>query len=171
VNAPLQEAAVASQDRYLSAAFSLAERAVAIVVGVLLTLAVLLALSSAVSHAWDAVMQWPQLRGVVRIVDSLLFVLMLLEILQTVRSTLQSHELEATPFLIVGMIAVIRRILVVTLESLEGPADALGAAGPTLPFERAMIELGILAVLVLVLATAIYLLRQAKSRPQVDPAC
>jgi uncharacterized membrane protein (DUF373 family) len=157
---------VASQDRYLFASFSLAERAVAIVVGVLLTLAVLLALSSAVSHTWDAVRQWPQLRGVVRIVDSLLFVLMLLEILQTVRSTLQSHELEATPFLIVGMIAVIRRILVVTLESLEGPADALGATAPTLSFERAMIELGILALLVLVLAIAIYLLRRAKSRPQ-----
>jgi uncharacterized membrane protein (DUF373 family) len=151
-----------NQTDYVSAVFTLVERLVAIVVGLLLSTAIVLAMASAISHALDALMHWPQLRSVVRIVDSLLFVLMLLEILQTVRSTLQSHELEATPFLIVGLIAVIRRILVVTLESLEGPADAVGGATSGLRFEQAMVELGILGGLVLVLAVAIYLLRQAK---------
>jgi hypothetical protein len=73
------------------------------------------------------------------------------------------------------LIAVIRRILVVTLESLEGPADAVGAVTSGLRFEQAMVELGVLGGLVLVLAVAIYLLRQARvalKRPlnAVDPA-
>jgi len=143
------------------AVFSLVERGVAIVIGVILSIAVVLALTGGVLHAWNGLKQWPQLRSLFGLVDSVLFVLMLLEILQTVRSTLESHELAAEPFLIVGLIAIIRRILVVALETSDQPASQ-PVAGSALSFEQAMIELAVLAALMLVLAVAIYLLRQAK---------
>jgi hypothetical protein len=91
---------------------------------------------------------------------------MVIEILHTVRASIQTHQLSSEPFLIVGLIATIRRILVVTLETsdkaTEGPAGAAGA----LSFEHAMIELGILAMLTLVLAIAIYLSRRSRSQGQ-----
>ena len=48
--------------------------------------------------------------------NELLIVLMLVEILHTVRISIRSHVLVTEPFLVVGLIAAIRRILVITLE-------------------------------------------------------
>ncbi len=42
--------------------------------------------------------------------------LMLVEILHTVRISLGSHVLVAEPFLVIGLIASIRRMLVISLE-------------------------------------------------------
>src|ERR1700749_4586107 len=50
-------------------------------------------------------------------IDRLLFVLMVIEILHTVRVSFRSGTLVAEPFLVVGLIASIRRVLVITLES------------------------------------------------------
>ena len=52
-----------------------------------------------------------------RVLDQLLVVLMLVEILHTVRISIRSHILVTEPFLVVGLIASIRRILVITLEA------------------------------------------------------
>jgi hypothetical protein len=49
--------------------------------------------------------------------NELLIVLMLVEILHTVRISIRSHVLVAEPFWVVGLIASIRRILVITLEA------------------------------------------------------
>jgi hypothetical protein len=64
------------------------------------------------------------------------------------------------------MIATIRRILVVTLETSDQPAQAPPNVAPTLSFAHAMIELGVLALLTLVLAIAIYLSRRVKEYGQ-----
>ena len=47
------------------------------------------------------------------LLDRVLFVLILVEIVHTVVLSLQSHRLVAQPFIVVGLIAVIRRILFV----------------------------------------------------------
>jgi hypothetical protein len=52
-----------------------------------------------------------------RVLDQLLSVLMVVEILHTVRISIRSHYLVTEPFLVVGLIASIRRILVITLEA------------------------------------------------------
>jgi uncharacterized membrane protein (DUF373 family) len=137
--------------------FGYMEQAIAVGIGTLLSLAAVLALAGAVTLAWDNVTQWPKIRGLVEIIDRLLFVLMIVEILHTVRASIQARELTTEPFLIVAMIATIRRILVVTLET----SEAQGGTGPAaFPFEHAMIELGILGVLTLILALAIHLSRR-----------
>jgi uncharacterized membrane protein (DUF373 family) len=146
--------------------FEHVERAIEVGIAVILSLTAILALAGAVTLAWDAVAQWPHIRSLFVIVDRLLFVLMVIEILHTVRASIQTHQLSSEPFLIVGLIATIRRILVVTLETSDKATEGPAGAGAALSFEHAMIELGILAMLTLVLAIAIYLSRRSRSQGQ-----
>jgi uncharacterized membrane protein (DUF373 family) len=55
------------------------------------------------------------------LLDQILLVLILVEIVHTVVLSLRSHRLAAQPFIVVGLVAVIRRILV--LLSTYGPKD------------------------------------------------
>lgn len=139
------------------------ERALAVGIGVLLSLAALLALTGAATLAWDGAVQWPQTRSLFGIVERLLFVLMLVEILHTVRASIQSHVLACEPFLVVGIIATIRRILVVTLETSDHPTESTLPLGSMSSFNNAMIELSVLGLLTLVLSVAIYLSRRGKA--------
>jgi uncharacterized membrane protein (DUF373 family) len=139
------------------------ERALAMGIGILLSLAALLALTGAATLVWDGAVQWPHTRSLFGIVERLLFVLMLVEILHTVRASIQSHVLAVEPFLIVGMIATIRRILVVTLETSDRATHDNAALGSAPAFNNAMIELGVLGALTLALAVAIYLTRRSKA--------
>jgi uncharacterized membrane protein (DUF373 family) len=139
------------------------ERALAVGIGILLSLAAFLALTGAATLAWDGAVQWPQTRNLFGVVDRLLFVLMLVEILHTVRASIQSHVLACEPFLIVGMIATVRRILVVTLETSDRPLAINVPLGTMYSFNNAMTELCVLGLLTLVLAVAIYLSRRGKA--------
>jgi uncharacterized membrane protein (DUF373 family) len=70
------------------------------------------------------------------VLNELLIVLMLVEILHTVRISIRSHVLVTEPFLVVGLIASIRRILVISLEmatlTKEGMWSNDGAGIPSL---------------------------------------
>jgi uncharacterized membrane protein (DUF373 family) len=144
------------------------EHALAIGIGVFLSAAALLALTGAATLVWDGVIEWPHTRSLFGIVDRLLFVLMLVEILHTVRASIQTHELAGEPFLIVGMIATIRRILVVTLQTSDRPTESNAVAGSAAAFNNAMIELSVLGLLTLVLAVAIYLSRRTRAKQAVE---
>jgi hypothetical protein len=93
--------------------------------------------------------------------NQLLIVLMLVEILHTVRISVRSHVLVTEPFLVVGLIASIRRILVITLEAAtltkEGSWTSERASDI---FQSSMVELGLLGLMVLVLVVSITLLRR-----------
>lgn len=89
--------------------------------------------------------------------DVMLLVLMMVELAYTVTVSLRGTVLAAEPFLIVGLIAVIRRMLVITI----GDVNAGGARpAPAASLGTQPIELGILTGVVLVLVTSIVLLRQ-----------
>jgi len=88
-----------------------------------------------------------------RLLDSLLLVLMLVEILHTVGISLRQHALTAEPFLMVGLIAVIRRVLVITAE------QAQLTSSPAV-FTLTLWELLLLGFLIVILVTAIFILRQ-----------
>ena len=60
---------------------------------------------------------WTVAAQTLKVLNQLLIVLMLVEILHTVRISIRSHILVTEPFLVVGLIASIRRILVITLEA------------------------------------------------------
>lgn len=146
------------QPSVITALFEKIEHGISVVIGAILIFATLLVLSSAFAQIWSAIKEWPESNRVFEMVDKLLFVLMLVEILHTVRASITSMHLAVEPFLIVGLIATVRRILVVTLQT-SGMATE---DHPAPPFDHSMIELGVLALLTLVLITSIYISRKSK---------
>jgi len=60
------------------------------------------------------------------LLDRALFVLILIEIVHTVVLSLQSHRLIAQPFVVVGLVAVIRRILLLLSASQPPNTTELG---------------------------------------------
>ena len=95
------------------------EHFVYIVLGTLLSAAALLALGGAAIELWHALGNWTRSEAIFSIIDPLLFVLLLIEILHTIRASIRTGNLTPEPFLIVGLIASIRRILVITLQTSE----------------------------------------------------
>lgn len=98
--------------------------------------------------------------GALGLLDTVLLVLMIVEILHTVGISLREHTLVPEPFLVVGLIAAIRRILVITAE------QAAPSAAEATSFRLAMMELGLLTVLIVALAGGII----ALSRWRTDPS-
>ncbi|HEX2943131.1 MAG TPA: phosphate-starvation-inducible PsiE family protein [Rhodopila sp.] len=135
------------------------EHGIYIVLGIVLSLTAIMALINAIGLFWHSAVEQGGGDSLLEIVDRLLFVLMMAEILHTVRVSINSGSLTAQPFLVVGLIASIRRVLVITLESSQTgnqpPAEHHAA------FQAAMIELGVLCALILVMVTSIYLLQRA----------
>ena len=86
------------------------------------------------------------------VLDGLLLIFIFVELLYAVRTSLRSHEIVAEPFLIVGILACIKEIVVLSVE-----AAKLLSNGPE--FARAIVQVGVLGGLVLVLSIAIFVLR------------
>lgn len=100
-------------------------------------------------------------QGLITVFDRILLILMLVELLHTVRISLGSGELRCQPFLIVGLIAAIRRILVVTLQSssLVGTHHVVGEDQTR--WIGSMVELMVLGFLITIMVGAIFVLRKA----------
>ncbi len=145
--------------RRTAGAFLWTEHASYMALGVLLSLAVLLGLGGAAWALVGGLADWSGTRPILLIIDRLLFVLMIVEILHTVRASMRTGALNSEPFLVVGLIATIRRVLVITLESSETTKQAELSSNAQRLFQASMMELGVLAVLILVMVVSIRLLR------------
>ena len=144
-----------------AAGFLWVEHAAYVALGGLLGFAALVALAGT---AWTLVTglgDWTGTHAILQVIDRLLFVLMLVEILHTVRASMKSGELNCEPFLVVGLIATIRRVLVITLKSSETTQDTSFTSGTDKLFHASMTELGVLAFLILVMVVSIRMLRPA----------
>jgi phosphate starvation-inducible membrane PsiE len=126
-----------------------------LIAAVLAVLAILL-LGSTVMALFNAVITGQIRELAIEILDSVLLVMMTMEIVYTVTLSLESHTLVAEPFLIIGAIAAIRRMLVITAESTK-----LELANPD-AFRSTLIELGLLAVIIIAMAGSIYVLRRSQ---------
>ena len=93
-------------------------------------------------------------RSIGRLLDGLLLVLMVVEILHTVGIFLKKRKLVIEPFLAVGIIAAIRRMLIITTEQVH-PTPEHAAA-----FRMTMLELGLLTTMILSFVFCIFLLRR-----------
>lgn len=91
--------------------------------------------------------------NIVMLLDRILLIIIFAEVLYTVQVSFRQHVLQPGPFLVVSLIAVTRRILVLTAE-LPKMAKESGSI-----FYNAMIELGLLTLLILVLVISLYYLR------------
>jgi uncharacterized membrane protein (DUF373 family) len=133
-------------------------------------LGLLLAVAAALGMGGTAILLLHSLQAnadpdsIVIAIDRLLFVLMVIEILHTVRVSFRSGTLVAEPFLIVGLIASIRRVLVITLESSQANQYGKWTTESQAILHATMLELLVLGGLILVMVVSIYLLRRSKLR-------
>ena len=95
------------------------------------------------------------LETVLGVLDRLLLAFIFVELIDTIRVTLRERGIFiAEPFLLVGLIAVVRRILLLTagLEQAASPEQ----------FQNMLIELGVMTGLVIVLTIALYFSRRMR---------
>lgn len=133
-----------------------AESLVLILIGALLVLLAVLMLESSVVNLFHAFQHGRIHEEAIEILDGILLVMMTMEIVYTVAISLEAHALVAEPFLIIGAIAAIRRMLVITATSTKDEHSA-----PEV-FRNTLIELGLLALIVITMALAIYILRKSE---------
>ena len=89
------------------------------------------------------------------VLDSLLIVFILVELLSAVRSTLTERKLVAEPFLLVGIIATIKEIVVVSAFAEKGR-----------DVEKSMLEVGVLGAVLVGLALSTFVLRRKEREPE-----
>jgi uncharacterized membrane protein (DUF373 family) len=92
--------------------------------------------------------------NVVFLLDRILLIIIFVEVLYTVQVSFRQHVLRPEPFLVVGLIAVTRRIFVLTAEMSKLAKDTQEG------FYNAMIELGLLTILIIALVVCLRMLRQ-----------
>jgi hypothetical protein len=90
----------------------------------------------------------------VGLLDRILLILMIVELLYTVQVSFREHALVPEPFLIVGLIAAVRRLLVLTAEFAQLLEKNEGA------FQGAMLELGLLTVMIVALVVSLVVLKR-----------
>ena len=95
--------------------------------------------------------------NIVMLLDRILLIIIFVEVLYTVQLSFRQRVLQPGPFLVVGLIAVTRRILVLTAEvpKLVKEHDV--------NFQNAMIELGLLTFLIVALVFSIRAMRTAEA--------
>jgi uncharacterized membrane protein (DUF373 family) len=91
---------------------------------------------------------------VLDLLDGLLLVFIITELIHTIRTVIEDRVLVSEPFLVVGVVAAIRRLVVVSAESKEvfGTPD----------FGDAMLEIGVLTGVIFFLGVTIFMLRHTE---------
>ncbi|HEU0191142.1 MAG TPA: phosphate-starvation-inducible PsiE family protein [Mycobacterium sp.] len=88
-------------------------------------------------------------------VDRVLIIIIIAELGSTLR-TVRDQEIIAEPFLLIGLIAIIRRILILSAELEQGPSGER--------VRQLLFELGGLSLMILAIGTTILLLRNSAHR-------
>ena len=153
---PHEETAIAAKfsfREWFSRLFTRIEDAIYIGLGLLLA-AVAGALLIAevmffIQYLWAGVLS----DNIVSLLDRILLIIIFVEVLYTVQVSFRQHVLQPGPFLVVGLIAVTRRILVLTAELPKMIEKDVTA------FQNAMLELALLTILILALVFSIRYIR------------
>ena len=144
------------------------ETIIYVVLGVLLSAAAVLGIVGSFHLFANGMRDVNGTAAIFQLIDRLLLVLMLVELLHTVRISIRSHTLVIEPFLIIGLIAIIRRTLVLTLQSEAFTQDLRWTQDVQTHFHAAVVEAGISAMLIVVLVSSIYVIRKTKSEEVMD---
>jgi uncharacterized membrane protein (DUF373 family) len=138
---------------WLARAFTAVEDVVYICLGLLLAGSAFALLGTGVvEYVQSVVAGKPR---TVELLDRILLVLLIVELLYTVQVSFREHVLAPEPFLLVGLISAIRRVLVLTAEFGELRDRTENGA------QHFMIELAVLTVLIIALAVSLVLLRKS----------
>lgn len=134
-----------------------AEHYIYIAAGFILVIAAAGLIIIAVFEMGAYILEGNYIKAMIQLLDRILLVLMVAEVVYTIGRITRTQKLEVEPFLIIGTIAAVRRMLIITAEttghfSIEDPA-----------FLAALAELGVLALMIFLFALAMRLLRAKKS--------
>ena len=136
-----------------------AERGIYWAVGALLIVVAVIFLVFIVVEGVPLYLKGEFATATIKLFDQALLTLMLAQVVYTTVAFLKVGILQVEPILVVGIIASVRRILVLTAVV----AGTAGNVGASLTFRQDMVEIGLLSVTVLILAVAIYLVRKSKN--------
>jgi uncharacterized membrane protein (DUF373 family) len=139
--------------------FDLAEDTLYVGLGLLLIAIAFTLLITEIVYFAQYVSTWTLAENVVFLLDRILLIIIFVEVLYTVQVSFRQHILRPEPFLVVGLIAVTRRILVLTAEMSKLAKETQEG------FYNAMIELGLLTLLVVALVLCLRMLRK-QDRPE-----
>jgi Phosphate-starvation-inducible E family len=127
------------------------------VLALMLAVTAFVTIATAGQILWIGLSHWTVAAQTLRVLNQLLIVLILVGILHTLGFSIRSHALVIEPFLMVGLIASIRSVLVITLEAATLTKEGAWATeGSSAIFHSSMIELGLLGLLILVLVVSIH---------------
>ena len=130
------------------------EDAVYVGLGLLLAYSAAALLIGGGKALWQSALAGAPPDAIIALLDRALLILMIVELLYTVQVSFRAHALLPEPFVVVGLIAAIRRILVVTAEF-----SRLVEKPDPQQFRNIMIEEALLTFMVLALVISLRLLR------------
>lgn len=137
---------------WVARGFTVVEDVVYIGLGLLLAVSSISLLVSGLIGYGQSVVTGSLAADVVRLLDRILLILLFVELLYTVQVSFREHAIVPEPFILVALIAVVRRVLVLTAELPEVKDK------PELVFNHLIIELGVLTILIVILVVSLYLL-------------
>jgi len=150
--------------KWFERAFTLVEDIVYIGLGLLLAGSSIILLATGVIGFAQSLLAGSFAANVVPLLDRILLILLFVELLYTVQVSFREHALVPEPFLLVGLIAAIRRILVLTAEFAE-IADK-----PDELFRHFIVELAALTFLIVTLVVSLVLLRKRGGKTTAERA-
>lgn len=139
--------------RWIAASFSLIEDIIYVGLGLLLAGVAMALLITEITYFIQYIYAEVLSENIVMLLDRVLLIIIFVEVLYTVQVSFRQHVLQPGPFLVVGLIAVTRRILVLTAE-----LPKMAKENETL-LHNAIIELAMLTVLILALVTSLRFIR------------
>lgn len=136
---------------WIARGFSGVEDLVYIGLGLLLAGSAIVLLVSTFMSFGQSLLSGQITSNIIRLLDQILLILLVVEVLYTVQVSFREHAVMPEPFLLVGLIAAIRRVLILTAE--------LGQPGVTGSLvQRFLTELGVLTLLIVAIAVSLRVL-------------
>ncbi len=149
---------------WVARAFTAVEDIVYIGLGLLLAASSIILLVTGVIDFAQTLWSGSFAQEIVGLLDRILLVLLFVELLYTVQVSFREHTIIAEPFLLVGLIAAIRRVLVLTDEF----AEIADKEEPV--FRHFVVEMGALTLLIVTLVVSLYLLRRRGDKAEAQRA-
>jgi uncharacterized membrane protein (DUF373 family) len=149
---------------WIAKTFTFLEDFMYISLGLLLAVSALALLGFSAYQVVGSILDGSLPQYIVRLLDQILLVLLIAELLYTVQVSFREHTIVPAPFLLVGLIAAIRRVLLLTAEF----GEAQGETGDTIVWF--VIELAVLSVLIMVLVGSIIALARSGAASKAERA-
>jgi hypothetical protein len=143
-----------SNRAWVARGFTVVEDVVYIGLGLLLAGSSLVLLISGAINFGQHLLAGSLAANIVVLLDRILLILLVVELMYTVQVSFREHALLPEPFLLVGLIAAIRRVLILTAEVAQVHEQ------PDTTFQRFIIELSVLTLLIVALVVSLMLLRK-----------